>query len=78
MKKVNEIYNQPWDFILYDVDGKKILTVIFMDRIDYPRSFYLLKKEEDLSKKDLKKLSEKIRDNYEAYKSREIVPPIFE
>jgi hypothetical protein len=78
MKKINEIYSQPWDFSLYEVDGKKVLTVIFMDRIDYPRSFHLLKEEEDLSKNDLMKLSKKIRDNYEAYESREIVPPIFE
>jgi ribonuclease PH len=78
MKNVNEIYSQPWEFSLYEVDGQKILTVIFMDRIDYPRSFQLLKEEESFNKDDFRKLAEKIKGNYEAYKSREIVPPIFE
>ena len=78
MNNVNEIYSQPWEFSLYEVDGQKILTVIFMDRIDYPRSFQLLKEEESFNKDDFRKLAEKIKGNYEAYKSREIVPPIFE
>ncbi len=78
MKKVKEIFFQPWDFSVYEVDGSIIITVIFMDRIDYPRSFKLLKEEENMSQDDFKQLSEKIRCNYENYKSREIIPPVFE
>ncbi len=77
MKNVSEIYCKAWDFSLYEVDGRKILTVIFMDRIDYPRSFYLLEEEENFNKDELTSLSEKIRRNYDSYKSREIIPPIF-
>jgi|JRYD01.1.fsa_nt_gb hypothetical protein len=78
MKNMKEILSHAWDFSLYEVDGKKILTVIFMDRIDYPRSFYILKEEEGLSLDGFIQLSRKIRNNYEDYKYREIVPPVFE
>ncbi|MGD1841444.1 MAG: hypothetical protein ACFB0B_11190 [Thermonemataceae bacterium] len=78
MKNIKEIYSQPWEFSLYEVDDQKVITVIFPDRIDYPRSFQLLKEEESFSKEDHRKLAERIKKNYEAYKSREITPPIFE
>ncbi len=75
MKK--EIMKNNWDFILYEVDGKKIITVVFYNSfIDTSKSFVLKKDEEEYSFEDLKSLSEKIRTNYEAFKDREIIPSI--
>lgn len=42
MGEIKEIYIKRWDYILYEIDDKKILTVMFFaSYVDYPRSFYL-------------------------------------
>ncbi len=75
MKK--ELFKNNWDFILYDFDGKKIITVVFFNSyVDTSKSFILKKEEEGLSFEEYKKLSEEIRNNYELFKERELIPAI--
>lgn len=75
MKK--ELQSNNWDFTLYDVDGKKIITVVFYNSfVDISRSFLLNKEEEHFTFEELKKLSEEIRRNYEFFKNREIIPSL--
>lgn len=75
MKK--ELQKNNWDFILYDVDGKKILSVVFYNSfIDISKSFILNIKEENYSFEELKILAEEIRNNYEIFKDREIIPSL--
>ncbi len=75
MKK--ELLKNNWDFILYDVDGKKIIKVVFFNSyVDTSKSFFLKKEEEDFSFEEFKKLSEAIRNNYELYRERELIPSI--
>jgi hypothetical protein len=77
MKEIKKIYKKNWDYSLYDLDGEKIITIMFFASfIDYPRSFYLINEELNLDYDDLSTLAEKIRFHYEDYKEREIVPPI--
>jgi len=73
-----ELYSRNWDFTLYEVENKKIITVTFFGRVDYQRSFYLQKEVKEGEYESLKELSENIRNNYEKYKDLEITPPIFE
>jgi len=71
MKK--EIAKNNWDFILYELDGEYILKVVFYSSyVDTSRKFKLSKEEASLDFEELKKLSERIRNNYEEYKDREI------
>lgn len=68
-----EIAKRNWDFVLYEDHGQTIIEVAFFDKpIDYTRKFHLMKEEftNDISK--LSKLSEKIRNDYDAFKNREI------
>jgi hypothetical protein len=75
MKK--EIMKNNWDFILYEVSNKKIITVVFHNSfIDISRSFYLIPEEEEYNFEELKVFSEHIRNNYDLYKVREIIPSI--
>ena len=78
MEAIKKLYTQRWDYNLYERNKKQIITLIFFDQIDYPRSFYLTKEVEDSKYESLKELSEDIRNNYEKYKDLEITPPIFE
>lgn len=71
MKK--EIMSSPWEFILYEENGEKILDVDFCKSfVDYSRKFKLEKEELNYDFQELKKLAEDIRNNYEKYKNREI------
>jgi hypothetical protein len=75
MKK--ELQKNNWDFTLYDVDGKKIISVVFYNSfVDISRSFLLNKEEENYNFEELKKLSEEVRKNYELFKDREITPSL--
>jgi hypothetical protein len=75
MKK--EIAKNNWDFILYEIDGKKILSVVFYNSfVDISKSFILREKEENYNFEELKILAEKIRNNYESFKDREVIPSI--
>ena len=77
MKNINRIYSKNWDYSLYEIDDKKVITVMFFASfVDYPRSFYLKGDELKLDFESLSVLSEKIRFNYSEYENREIVPPI--
>ena len=75
MKK--ELMRNSWDFILYDVGKEKIITVVFYNSfVDTSKSFRLTEREETYNLEELKKLSEYIRNNYDKYKDREIIPSI--
>lgn len=74
-----EIQKNNWDFTLYDVDGKGVITVVFFQSmIDFSRSFYMTEEEKIFNFEQLKVLSEDIRNRYEAYKTREIQPAIIQ
>ncbi len=78
MKRIcKEIQKNNWDFTLYDVDGRGVITVVFFQSIfDFSRSFYVTEEEKGLNLEQLKVLAEDIRNRYEAYKTREIQPAI--
>lgn len=74
---MKELYINPWDFTLYDVNGDKIISVVFHNSfVDISRSFRLIGSEVELDFEGLKKLSEHIRNNYKLYKEREITPTL--
>ncbi|MEN9917800.1 MAG: hypothetical protein RL662_236 [Bacteroidota bacterium] len=74
--KIKELGKRNWDYVLYEVDDKLILTVIFFSQIDYPRSFVFGRDEVSLHSEDLEKLAQGIRDNYLIYKDKEVNPPV--
>lgn len=76
MSTIKELYSRNWDFTIYEVDGRVIITVIFFGIVDFYRSFYMLSEEMTDDFESLKELSELIRNNYEKYKDREIEPAI--
>lgn len=78
MRNLIELFSRNWDFTVYKLNDKKVITVIFFDRIDYPRTFQLSQDEGNLSFEDFISLADKIRNNYEIYKRVEIIPPILE
>ena len=67
MKSIEEIYKSAWDYALYKADGKIVITVMFYGQIDYPRSFFVRNDELNHDLSTLKHLSDKIRNNYDAY-----------
>lgn len=72
-----ELLKNNWDFTLYEVDGKKIISVVFYcSFVDISRSFLLNKEEGQYNFEELKKLSEEIRENYELFKDREVIPSL--
>jgi len=73
---INELYTRNWDFTLYQVDDRMVITVTFFGLVDYFRSFLLLPEERTSDFESLKDLSERIRNNYELYKDREILPVV--
>lgn len=77
MNNIEKIYSKAWDYVLYHVKNEKIITVIFFDQIDYPRSFYLTDTERNIDNDHLSFLANDIRNNYLNYKDREIIPPIY-
>lgn len=71
------IYESPWDFILYQTDEGYIMNVeCFNSAVDFSRSFRLSEAEAKLRFEELKQLSEKIRKDYESYKTREVTPAV--
>ena len=65
--------NNPWDFILYEENGKKIIDVDYCNSfVDYTRKFILQGEELNCDFEQLKELAEDIRKNYDKYKDREI------
>lgn len=73
---IKELYISNWDFTLYQVDDKTVISVVFLGLVDFHRSFYLLPNELTENYESLKGLSENIRNNYDNYKEREVVPAI--
>jgi hypothetical protein len=77
MENIKFLYAKNWDYCLYEIDRKKIITVAFFASFaDYERSFYLNDNELNMNYDELSILAEEIRFNYEQYKDREIIPPI--
>lgn len=66
-----------WDFVLYQVGEEEIISVVFFNSmVDYSRSFKLTKQEKLYGFEELKKLSEEIRNNYDLFKEREVIPTV--
>ena len=77
MKVLEKVAKNNWDFILFRTDEGYVLNVVFhSSATDYSRSFKLIQEEACLDFEGLKELSEKIRNNYESFKEREITPTI--
>lgn len=77
MRILKEIYDSPWDFILYHTDEGYIINVEYSNSaVDFSRSFKLSEAEANLSFEELKQLSEKIRKDYDSFKDREITPAV--
>ncbi|PBQ32468.1 hypothetical protein CNR22_12030 [Sphingobacteriaceae bacterium] len=70
------LYKKNWDFILYELNSKLIIEVVFFGLVDYSRSFILIPEEITEDFDSLKNLSEKIRNNYEFYNVREVDTPV--
>ncbi len=74
---MKELYSNPWDFTLYEINGEKIISIVFYNSfVDTSKSFVLENEEKSFGFEELKKLSENIRNNYDLYKSREVSPSI--
>jgi hypothetical protein len=66
-----------WDFTLYEVDQNYFISVVFFNSmVDFSRSFKLTKNERLYNLYQLKELSDLIRNNYNNFKEREIIPAI--
>ena len=71
MKK--ELIDSPWNFTLYEENGKKIIDVDFFNSfVDTSKKFILNSEESNYDFEQLKALAEDIRNNYENYKDRQI------
>jgi predicted transcriptional regulator len=74
---IKEIKKNNWDFTLYEVGKEFIISVVFFNSmIDFSRSFKLTDNEKVFQFEQLKELSENIRNNYDVYEEREIIPAI--
>lgn len=74
---IKELMKRNWDFILFETNQGYILNVVFpMGISDFSRSFRLTDQEANQSFEEVKALSEEIRENYQKFKSREIIPSI--
>ncbi|GAB0155001.1 hypothetical protein CHRYSEOSP005_02610 [Chryseobacterium sp. Alg-005] len=72
-KPIKKLAQHNWDFTLYQIDDKKIIEVVFHNSfVDISKSFILNEEEQDYDFEQLKELSEKIRNNYDSFKEREI------
>ncbi|MCT4614450.1 MAG: hypothetical protein N4A49_06205 [Marinifilaceae bacterium] len=77
MKVLEELAKHNWDFVLYKTDHGFVINVVFyQSAFDYSRSFKISELEAKQNMDKLKELSEHIRNNYDLYKSREIVPVV--
>ncbi len=76
-KVLEELAKHPWDFIVFKTDNGFVMNVVFhASAMDYSRSFRLNETEARQGMEDLKKLSERIRNDYESFKDREITPVV--
>lgn len=74
---MKKILSKNWDFTIYQQEEEdKIISVIFFGPVDFYRSFTLLPNEQDKNLEYLAILSDKIRNNYSDFKTREITPAI--
>lgn len=73
---IKKLYWENWNFTLYQVDDKLVLSVVFFGMVDYHRSFYINQDQYEGAYENLKNISENIRNNYENFKDMEIVPAI--
>ena len=74
---MKEIAKHNWDFTLYQDKEDYIISVVFFNSmVDFSRSFKLTEAEKKFNFKQLKALSENIRNNYNAYIDREVVSTI--
>ena len=74
---MEKLCSNSWDFTLYKVDGEKIISVVFHNSfVDTSKSFKLNNEEEEFDFERLKELSEHIRNNYDLYKDREVIPSL--
>lgn len=77
MKVLNELARNNWDFILYETDEGFIMNVVFhASAVDFSRSFRISEEEAKQDIEQLKQLSERIRNNYESFKGREVTPVV--
>ena len=72
MRDIKIIDKHNWDFTLYEIEGERIIGVVFFGLVDFSRNFQLSEEEANLNHEGLKMLSERIRNDYESYKHREI------
>lgn len=74
---MKEIAKHNWDFTLYQEKEDYIISVVFFNSmVDFSRSFKLTEAEKKFNFEEFKALSENIRNNYNAYIDREVVPTI--
>ena len=73
---VRELYKKNSDYTIYQADHLTIISVVFFGLVNYQRSFYLLPNEISTDYESLSNLPEQIRNNYDNYKGREVVPAI--
>ena len=77
MSDIKNVFSKNWDYEVYLIGDKTIITIMFFGLIDYQRSFYLYDYEILEGYEKLNSLAEIIRNNYEEYQNREIIPAIW-
>ena len=72
---MKKIYSNNWDFIVFEGENdEKIISVVFHNSfVDISRKFLLIDKELNYGFDELKNLAEHIRNNYDEYKTRELI-----
>ncbi len=74
---LEKVVKNNWDFVLYRTDEGYVFNVVFhVSASDFSRSFRIKDEEASRDFEGLKQLSEQIRNNYEAFKDREIIPVV--
>lgn len=77
MKILESVAKHNWDFIFYKTDQGFVINVgFYASAFDYTRSFKLSNEEGSLDFEGLKQLSQRIRDDYEHFKDREVTPTV--
>lgn len=67
-------FKNNWDFTVYQYKDKETISVVFHNSfVDISKVFLLTDTEKKFNFDELKALAENIRNNYEAYKNREII-----
>lgn len=74
-----ELFHKNWDFTLYQVEDKLVISVVFFGMVDYHRSFVIdPNKITNNNYEVLSSLAEQIRTNPDQFKKDEIIPAIFD